>query len=136
MDRQIVCFAIPAVEVALARLSHPPVRTRPLAIAPLHPTRTLLREVSREAEDAGLCHLLAPNQDYEVTGLVDEHFSTVTVSPIPSLVEHPWVRGPCRTRNGSQRIAISGWVPTQRGIDRASTRCVGSQSKKKGGPPS
>lgn len=80
MDRQIVCFAIPAVEVALARLSHPPVRTRPLAIAPLHTTRPLLREVSREAEDAGLCHLLAPNQDYEVTGLVDEHFSTVTVT--------------------------------------------------------
>ena len=37
MDRQIVCFAIPSFEVALARLNDPALRTRPLAIAPLTP---------------------------------------------------------------------------------------------------
>ena len=54
MDRQIVCFAIPSFEVALARLNDPALRTRPLAIAPLCTPRALLREVSLEAEWDGL----------------------------------------------------------------------------------
>ena len=76
MDRQIVCFAIPSFEVALARLHDPALRTRPLAIAPLGTSRALLREVSCEAEQDGvsvgmpleharrLCpslHVLSPN---------------------------------------------------------------------------
>jgi DNA polymerase IV len=54
MDRQIVCFAIPAVEVALAQLHDPRLRTRPVAIAPLNSARNLLREISSEAAQAGL----------------------------------------------------------------------------------
>ena len=54
MDRQIVCFGIPAFEVAVARLHDPSVSTRPVAIAPLNTSRALLREVSSEAEQAGL----------------------------------------------------------------------------------
>ena len=54
MDRQIVCFAIPSFEVALARLNDPALRTRPLAIAPLRTSRALLREVSHEALQDGL----------------------------------------------------------------------------------
>jgi DNA polymerase IV len=54
MDRQIVCFSIPTVEVALAELANPHLRTRPLAIAPLNTTRALIREVSSEAAYAGL----------------------------------------------------------------------------------
>ncbi|MHC9062796.1 DNA polymerase Y family protein [Nitrospira sp. CMX1] len=54
MDRQIVCFAIPAFEVAVARLHDSSLSTRPLAIAPLNTSRALLREVSSEAEQAGL----------------------------------------------------------------------------------
>ena len=76
MDRQIVCFGIPAFEVAVARLHDPSLSTRPLAIAPLNTSRALLREVSSEAEQAGLAigmsveqarrvcpslHVLAPN---------------------------------------------------------------------------
>ena len=33
MKRQIVCFAIPSLEVGMARLNNPPLRIRPLAIA-------------------------------------------------------------------------------------------------------
>ena len=54
MDRQIVCFGIPAFEVAVARLHDPSLSTRPVAIAPLNTSRALLREVSSEAEQAGL----------------------------------------------------------------------------------
>lgn len=54
MDRQIVCFAIPSLDIALARLTDSSLRTRPLAIAPLNNPRTLLREVSREAEREGV----------------------------------------------------------------------------------
>jgi DNA polymerase-4 len=54
MDRQIVCFAIPSFEVALARLNDPVLRARPVAIAPLHTSLPLLREVSLEAEHEGL----------------------------------------------------------------------------------
>ncbi len=54
MDRQIVCFGIPAFEVAVARLHDPSLSTRPLAIAPLNTPRACLREVSSEAEQAGL----------------------------------------------------------------------------------
>ena len=54
MERQIVCLAIPSFEVALARLSDPLLRTRPLAIAPLSTSRALLREISLEAMQDGL----------------------------------------------------------------------------------
>ena len=54
MDRHIVCFGIPAFEVAVARLHDPSLSARPLAIAPLNTPRALLREVSSEAEQAGL----------------------------------------------------------------------------------
>lgn len=54
MERHIVCFAIPSLEVALARLNHPQLRARPLAIAPLKAPRSILREVSLEAEREGL----------------------------------------------------------------------------------
>lgn len=54
MDRQIVCLAIPSFEVALTRLHDLSLRTRPLAIAPLNTSRTLLREVSLEAMQDGL----------------------------------------------------------------------------------
>ncbi|WHZ29388.1 MAG: DNA polymerase IV [Nitrospira sp.] len=76
MDRQIACFGIPAFEVAVARLHDPSLSTRPLAIAPLITSRACLREVSSEAEQAGLAigmsveqarrvcpslHILSPN---------------------------------------------------------------------------
>ncbi|MGZ8394740.1 MAG: DNA polymerase Y family protein [Nitrospira sp.] len=76
MDRQIVCFGIPSFEVALARLHDPRLRTRPIAVAPMNSSRGLLREVSVEAEHAGLAlgmpidharricpsvHVLSPN---------------------------------------------------------------------------
>src|SRR6185437_681996 len=43
MDRQIVCFGIPAFEVAVARLHDPSLSTRPLAIAPLNLTFPVAR---------------------------------------------------------------------------------------------
>jgi DNA polymerase-4 len=54
MDRQIVCFAIPSLDIALARLHDAHLRTRPLAIADIHSPRTLIREVSSEAERDGV----------------------------------------------------------------------------------
>lgn len=54
MDRQIVCFAIPAVEVALAKLHDRRLRTRPVAIAPLNSARAFIREVSSDAAQDGL----------------------------------------------------------------------------------
>ncbi len=54
MDRQIVCFAVPNFEIALARLNDPALRTRPLAIATLNTPRALLREISGEAAHDGL----------------------------------------------------------------------------------
>jgi DNA polymerase-4 len=54
MDRQIVCVGIPSVEVAVARLHDPTLRTRPVVIAPLNTPQALLCEVSAEAEQEGL----------------------------------------------------------------------------------
>jgi DNA polymerase-4 len=54
MDRHIVCFGIPAFEVAVVQLRDPSLSTRPVAIAPLNTSQTCLREVSSEAEQAGL----------------------------------------------------------------------------------
>ena len=54
MDRHIVCFAIPSIDIALARLHDASLRTRPIAIAPLNTTHALLRDVSLEAKEAGL----------------------------------------------------------------------------------
>ncbi|MDE3051860.1 MAG: DNA polymerase IV, partial [Nitrospirota bacterium] len=76
MDRQIVCFAVPSFELALARLHDPTLCSRPLAIALLNTARALLREVSAEAKQEGLAvgmsldharricpslHILSPN---------------------------------------------------------------------------
>lgn len=54
MDRQIVCLGIPRFEVALARLDDHSLRTRPVAVASAHTSRAIIREVSPEAEDAGV----------------------------------------------------------------------------------
>lgn len=54
MDRQIVCVGIPSVEVAVARLHNPSLRTRAVAIAPLSTPRALLCDVSVEAQQEGL----------------------------------------------------------------------------------
>lgn len=54
MDRQIVCFAIPSFEVAIARLYDPALQARPVAIAPLTTPRAQLRALSPEAEQDGL----------------------------------------------------------------------------------
>lgn len=52
MERQIVCFAIPSVEVAVARLHDPSLCTRPVAIASPNTVPALLRKVSIETEQA------------------------------------------------------------------------------------
>ncbi len=54
MDRQILCFAIPSFEIAVARRHDPSLSTRPLAIVPLNTPRALIREVSPEAKQEGL----------------------------------------------------------------------------------
>ena len=54
MERQIVCFGIPRLAVALARLDDPTLRTRPVAVAFAHTSRAMIHEASPEAEDAGV----------------------------------------------------------------------------------
>jgi DNA polymerase-4 len=54
MDRHIVCFAVPSLEIALARLHDPLLRRRPIGIAPLNQPRALLHEVSSEARSEGV----------------------------------------------------------------------------------
>jgi DNA polymerase-4 len=54
MDRQIVCYQIPAFEIALARLQDSSLRDRPVAIAPSYTSRAPVHELSCEAIDAGL----------------------------------------------------------------------------------
>jgi DNA polymerase-4 len=53
MDRRIVCFQIPALGIALARLAEPSLRDRPVAIAPAGTPRACLHEVSNEAQREG-----------------------------------------------------------------------------------
>lgn len=48
MDRQIICYEIPAFEIALARVAEPGLQNRPVAIAPPSP-RAVLADVSAEA---------------------------------------------------------------------------------------
>jgi DNA polymerase-4 len=80
MDRQIVCFGIPAFEVAVARLHDLSLSTRPVAIVLLNTPRAFLREVSAEAEQEGL-----------VVGMSVDHAKRVcpslhVLSPNPSRV--------------------------------------------------
>jgi DNA polymerase IV len=54
MLRQIVCFQVPSLHIAVARASAPALRRRPVAVAP--PTaRAVLFEVSAEALAEGVC---------------------------------------------------------------------------------
>ncbi|HEX9444712.1 MAG TPA: hypothetical protein VGA73_11365 [Candidatus Binatia bacterium] len=53
MLRQIVCFQIPTLHVALARLAEPRLRDRPVAVAPRSP-RAVLAEASAEALAEGV----------------------------------------------------------------------------------
>ena len=54
MDRQIVCFTIPALGIALARLADHSLRHRPVAVVPATSVRALVQEVSVEAEAEGV----------------------------------------------------------------------------------
>ncbi len=80
MDRKIVCFGIPAFEVAVARLHDPSLSTRPIAIAPLNTSRACLREVSAEAEQEGLAVGMAVEQARRVCP------SLHVLSPNPSRI--------------------------------------------------
>jgi DNA polymerase-4 len=62
MERQIVCFGIPRLAVALARLDDPTLRTRPVAVAFTHTSRAMIHEVSSEAEEAGVVPSLQADQ--------------------------------------------------------------------------
>jgi DNA polymerase-4 len=55
MDRQIVCYQIPAFEIALTRIQDASLRNRPVAIASSHTARAPIHELSSEAMQAGLC---------------------------------------------------------------------------------
>ncbi|MDH5349105.1 MAG: hypothetical protein OEW13_14510, partial [Nitrospira sp.] len=54
MDRHIVCLQIPAFRIALARATDSTLRDRPVAVAPTHTPRALIREISTEALHEGL----------------------------------------------------------------------------------
>ena len=54
MERQIACFYIPSFEIVLARAQNATLRNRPVAVAPVHTPRALIREVSPEASAEGL----------------------------------------------------------------------------------
>lgn len=54
MERQIACLFIPAFEIVLARADDAALRNRPVAVAPVHTSRALIREVSLEASQEGL----------------------------------------------------------------------------------
>lgn len=62
MDRHIVCFAVPSLEISLARLTDPLLRQRPVGVAPLHHPRALLHEVSLEAQREGVRTGMAVHQ--------------------------------------------------------------------------
>ena len=55
MQRHVVCYRIPAFQVALARLEDVSLRNRPLAIAPSVNPQTILLEASDEAQQEGVC---------------------------------------------------------------------------------
>jgi DNA polymerase IV len=54
MERQIACLYIPSFEIALVRAQNAALRNRPVAVAPVHTSRALIREVSSEASAEGL----------------------------------------------------------------------------------
>lgn len=55
MERQIVCYQIPAFEIALARIQDASLRDRPVAIASSPTPRAPVHELSSEAREVGLC---------------------------------------------------------------------------------
>lgn len=54
MERRILCFNVPAFEIALARIDDPSLNRWPTAVAPAHNSRSLLLEVSAEACQEGI----------------------------------------------------------------------------------
>ena len=54
MNRHIVCLQIPSFRILLARSADSAMRNRPVAVAPTHTPRALIREISDEAFHEGL----------------------------------------------------------------------------------
>jgi len=54
MQRHVVCYRIPAFQVALVRLENASLRDKPIAITPSVNPQTLLLETSREAQQEGV----------------------------------------------------------------------------------
>ena len=53
MQRHVVCYRIPAFQVALARLEDSSLRNTPIAITPSVNPQTVLLETSHEAQQEG-----------------------------------------------------------------------------------
>ena len=69
MERQIACLYIPSFEIALARAQNAALRNRPVAVAPVHTSRALIREVSPEASAEGLQPGMSVNWRGYMSGL-------------------------------------------------------------------
>ncbi len=54
MDRHILCVHIPSFGITLARAADTSLRNRPVALAPVHTPRAVIREISWEASEEGL----------------------------------------------------------------------------------
>lgn len=54
MDRHIVCVHIPSFGITLARARDTALQNRPVALAPVHTPRAIIREISLEASEEGL----------------------------------------------------------------------------------
>ena len=57
MDRHIIHLHIPSFPIAVARVKHPELRNRPVAVAPPHSERALILSVSAEARQEGMLTL-------------------------------------------------------------------------------
>lgn len=115
MDRQIVCYGIPSFEIAVARLHDPRLATRPVAIAPLNTARTLLREVSVEAEHDGVAVGMSVEQARRLCP------SLHVLAPHPSRVrtaEEPLLRVVTRYAPVWEPVQLGSWVLDVTGTGR------------------
>jgi DNA polymerase-4 len=84
MERQIACLSIPSFEIALARAQDAALRQRPVAVAPVHTSRALLREVSPEALAEGL----QPGMSIELAKMMCPALRIVPPDPSRVLAAH------------------------------------------------
>src|SRR5688572_17777774 len=106
MDRHIACLQIPAFRIVLARAADSALRNRPVAVAPMHTPRAVIREISMEAFHEGLQPDARGSREADLPWSADDPSGFITHASRSSRAATPYLVLCTGLGNDQARIAL------------------------------